>query len=109
MDHRESRKITMTIRAILLIKIDKQVRKINCFGRKCKRMPIYLPGIYSNGKDQIKATNKMSYVVSHIINCNARKIIDFSTNIGILSIIGIHTIQRKPLQKNNCQNEGANG
>lgn len=39
----------------------------------------------------------MSYVVSHIINCNARKIIDFSTNVG-----------QEPLQKNNCQNEGAN-
>lgn len=60
-------------------------------------MPIYLPGIYSNRKDQIKGTNKMSYVVPHIINCNARKIIDFSTNIG-----------PEPLQKNNCQNEEAN-
>lgn len=61
-------------------------------------MPIYLPGIYSNKKDEIKETNKMSCVVSHIIICNARKIIDISTNIG-----------QEPLQKNNnCQNEGAN-
>lgn len=48
---------------IPLIDIGKRVRKINCFGRKYKRMPIYLPGIYSNRKDTVKGTNKMSYVV----------------------------------------------
>lgn len=82
---------------IPVIELDKRVKKINFFQMNYKRMPIDLPGIYLNKKDKIKSTNKMTYVVSHILNYNARQIIAFSTNIG-----------QEPLQKNHCQNEGAN-